>query len=160
MGRIIDREELKKEVERLREEGKRIVFTNGCFDIIHVGHIRYLREAKAQGDVLIVGLNSDSSVRMLKGEKRPLVPQGERAEILSALEMVDYVVIFDELTPDELIKIVRPDVDVKGGDYKSLEDIPERELVESLGGKMMIVGGVEGKSTTNLVETILERYGA
>ncbi len=160
MGRIIDREELKKEVERLREEGKRIVFTNGCFDIIHVGHIRYLREAKAQGDVLIVGLNSDSSVRMLKGEKRPLVPQGERAEILSALEMVDYVVIFDELTPDELIKIVRPDVDVKGGDYKSLEDIPERELVESLGGRMMIVGGVEGKSTTNLVETILERYGA
>lgn len=160
MGRIIDREELKKEVDKLRKEGKRIVFTNGCFDIIHVGHIRYLREAKAQGDVLIVGLNSDSSVRMLKGEKRPLVPQEERAEILSALEMVDYVVIFDELTPDELIKIVRPDVDVKGGDYKSLEDIPERELVESLGGRMMIVGGVEGKSTTNLVETILERYGA
>lgn len=158
MEKIIEREKLKKIIEELKKEGKRVVFTNGCFDIIHLGHIRYLREAKKEGDVLIVGLNSDKSVRMIKGGKRPLMSQEERAEILAALEMVDFVVLFDEPVPDELIKIIRPDIHIKGGDYSSPEELPEAELVRSLGGKVVIAQGVEGKSTTNIIRTILERY--
>lgn len=158
MGKIIDRENLKKKLEELRQKGKRIVFTNGCFDIIHIGHISYLKEAKNFGDVLIVGLNSDESVRMIKGDKRPLMPQEERAEILASLEMVDFVVLFDEPVPDELIKIVKPDFHIKGGDYSSPDELPEAKLVRSLGGKVVIARGIEGKSTTNIIRTILERY--
>lgn len=158
MGRVIEREKLREKVEELKREGRSIVFTNGCFDIIHLGHIRYLREAKSKGDVLIVGLNSDESVRRIKGEKRPLMPEEERAEILASLEMVDFVVLFDELVPDELIKLIRPDVHIKGGDYASPDELPEAELVRSLGGEVYIAQGVKGKSTSNLIEVILDRY--
>jgi len=158
MGKIIEREKIADVVAELRTEGKKIVFTNGCFDILHLGHIRYLREAKSRGDILIVGLNSDESVRKIKGEKRPIMGEEERAEILASLEMVDFVVIFDETVPDELIKLIRPDVHIKGGDYKSPEELPEAELVRSLGGEVIIVEGVEGKSTSNIIKTILKKY--
>lgn len=158
MGRVLQREELKRVVEELRRQGKKIAFTNGCFDIIHLGHIRYLREARNKGDVLIVGLNSDESVRKIKGDKRPIIPEEERAEILASLNMVDFVVIFDEPVPDELIKIVKPDVHIKGGDYSAPDELPEAELVRSLGGEVHIAQAVEGKSTTNIIETILERF--
>lgn len=158
MGEVIERTRLREKVEELKREGKRIVFTNGCFDIIHLGHIHYLREAKSKGDVLIVGLNSDESVKRIKGEKRPIMPEEERAEILASLEMVDFVVLFDEPVPDELIKIVRPDVHIKGGDYASPDELPEAELVRSLGGEVVIAKEVKGKSTTNIIKTILERY--
>ncbi|MGB9607574.1 MAG: D-glycero-beta-D-manno-heptose 1-phosphate adenylyltransferase [bacterium] len=158
MGKIIESDRLTKIVEELRREGKRIVFTNGCFDIIHLGHIRYLREAKSKGDVLIVGLNSDESVKKIKGAKRPIMKEEERAEILASLEMVDYVVIFQETVPDELIKLIKPDVHIKGGDYSSPEELPETPLVRSLGGEVVIAKGVEGKSTTNIIKTIIERF--
>lgn len=158
MEKIIEREKIADLVGRLRSEGKRIVFTNGCFDIIHLGHIRYLREAKSKGDILIVGLNSDESVRKIKGESRPIMGQEERAEILASLEMVDFVVIFEETVPDELIKLIKPDVHIKGGDYQSPDELPEAKLVRSLGGQVMIAKGVEGKSTSNIIKTIVERY--
>ncbi len=110
MEKIYSREELKKIIDRLRKEGKKIIFTNGCFDILHVGHTRYLEEAKKQGDVLVLGLNSDDSVRSIKGQKRPVIPENERADVVAALESVDYVTIFPELTPLELIEYLKPDV--------------------------------------------------
>jgi rfaE bifunctional protein nucleotidyltransferase chain/domain len=158
MGKIIEREKIADLVAKLRAEGKKIVFTNGCFDILHLGHIRYLREAKSRGDILIVGLNSDESVRKIKGENRPIMGEEERAEILASLEMVDFVVIFEETVPDELIRLIKPDIHIKGGDYKSPEELPEAELVRSLGGEVIIVEGVEGKSTSNIIKTILEKY--
>jgi rfaE bifunctional protein nucleotidyltransferase chain/domain len=158
MGKIIEREKIADLVAKLRAEGKRIVFTNGCFDILHLGHIRYLREAKSRGDILIVGLNSDESVRKIKGENRPIMGEEERAEILASLEMVDFVVIFEETVPDELIRLIKPDIHIKGGDYKSPEELPEAELVRSLGGEVIIVEGVEGKSTSYIIKTILKKY--
>ncbi|MGM9571097.1 MAG: D-glycero-beta-D-manno-heptose 1-phosphate adenylyltransferase [bacterium] len=143
--------------ERLRAEGKRVVFTNGCFDLLHIGHIRYLAEAKSQGDVLFVGVNSDSSVRKLKGDKRPLVKDVERAELLAALAACDYVTIFDELTPESLIRALQPDVHVKGGDYRK-EDLPEAEIVENYGGEVVLVNLILDHSTTDLIKVILERY--
>ncbi|ADV46675.1 D-glycero-beta-D-manno-heptose-7-phosphate kinase [Nitratifractor salsuginis] len=145
--RILDREALARRVERLRREGKRIVFTNGCFDILHLGHVKYLQKAASFGDVLIVGLNSDDSVRRLKGPERPVNPQYDRAYLLAALEAVDYVTIFDEDTPYELIRTVRPDVLVKGGDYAG------REVVGSdIAGELRLVEFVEGRSTTATIE--------
>lgn len=135
--------------------GKTIVFTNGCFDILHVGHIRYLREAARQGDILVVGLNSDRSVRELKGSGRPVIRQADRAEMLCALEFVDYVVIFDESTPYELIKCIRPDVLVKGADYKP-EEVVGRDIVEANGGKLVLVDYVAGKSTTGIIDRVQE----
>lgn len=143
--------------ENLKGAGKKVVFTNGCFDIIHSGHISYLYKAKNLGDVLIIGLNSDSSIKRIKGEKRPILPQNERAYILSALEMVDFVVMFEEDTPYELIKRVRPDVLVKGGDW-DIENIVGKDIVESYGGKVLNIPFVEGKSTTNIIERILSVY--
>lgn len=148
------RQELKAIVRNLKNDDARIVFTNGCFDILHLGHVRYLREAKRLGDILIVGLNSDDSVRSLKGKDRPYVSELERAEILASLECVDYVTIFSELRPDNLIKIVMPDIHVKGGDYK-ISQLPEKKLVEKLGGKVVVIPPIKGKSTTNIVERIL-----
>jgi len=145
--------ELSKLAESLRAGGKRIVFTNGCFDLLHAGHVRYLSQAKALGDVLIVGLNSDESVRKLKGAGRPLTPQAQRAEILSGLFSVDYVVVFDEERPDGLIEALKPDVHTKGGDY-SIDEIPEAKVVESYGGKVVILPEVEGASTTSLIERL------
>lgn len=144
-------------VKKLKLDNKYIVFTNGCFDIIHKGHITYLYEAKKLGDILVVGLNSDSSIKKIKGEKRPILPEDERAYILSALEMVDFVVIFHEDTPYELINIVKPHVLVKGGDW-NINNIVGKDIVESYGGKVLNIPFVEGKSTTNIIERILSVY--
>ncbi len=158
MKKILTWEELKKEADRLRGKGKKIAFTNGCFDILHVGHVQYLREARKTGDLLILGLNSDASVRAIKGEKRPLVPQGERAEVVASLAAVDYVTLFDEPTPLTLIEYLRPDLLVKGGDWKE-ESVVGRDAVRSWGGRVVIVPMTEGVSTTNIVEKILRTYG-
>lgn len=133
--------------------GKKIVFTNGCFDILHAGHVRYLRQAATLGDMLIVGLNSDASVKKLKGEGRPINTAADRAELLSALEFVDYIVVFDEETPYELIRRVQPDVLVKGGDYAP-EDVVGRDIVEARGGKLVLIDLVEGRSTTGIIHRI------
>jgi len=151
-------EEIKLELNKARIQGKKIVTTNGCFDILHVGHVRYLQEAKEFGDILVVAVNSDDSVKAIKGDKKPLVPEDERAELLAALECVDYVMIFPELDPIKFLEELRPDVHVKGGDY-TLEKVIERKTVESFGGEMRVVSGVSGKSTTNIIKLILERYG-
>ena len=148
MGKIVSRDELKKNVERLRTDGKKIVFTNGCFDIIHVGHVRYLKEAKSLGDILIVALNSDRSVSALKPE-RPINPQEHRAEVLAALEVVDYVTFFDEETPYDLIKLLNPDVLVKGGDWKK-EDIVGSDVAK----QTFSFPYVEGVSTSAIIEKI------
>ena len=142
-------------LKKLREEGKRIVWTNGCFDILHVGHITYLLSARAQGDALVVGLNSDRSVQENKGPDRPVVNEQDRALVLSALECVDYLVLFDDKTPMPLLEMFRPDVYAKGGDY-TIDTIvqEERRLVESYGGEIAIIPGVEGHSTTNIIDRI------
>jgi len=139
----------------LQAMGKKIVFTNGCFDIIHTGHTRYLAKAKSFGDLLIVAVNSDSSVREIKGEKRPINTQAERAEILAALESVDFVTIFDEPDPHKIISELQPDVLVKGGDWP-IEKIIGRDVVEARGGKVVNVPYVEGASTTSIIEKILK----
>ncbi len=149
--------ELRPLLEILRGTGKKIVFTNGCFDLIHTGHTRYLAKARSLGDVLVVAVNSDSSVRQLKGDKRPINGQNERAETLAALEAVDYVVIFDELDPLRVISELQPDVLVKGGDW-SVEKIIGRDVVESRGGRVISTGFIEGQSTTGVIEKIVERY--
>jgi rfaE bifunctional protein nucleotidyltransferase chain/domain len=146
-------DELVRIVGELKRQGKRIVFTNGCFDLLHAGHAAYLAQAKSLGDVLIVGLNSDSSVRALKGSERPLVPQNDRALLLASLAFVDFVVLFDDLTPHRLIEAIKPDVHVKGGDYTEA-DLPEAPLVRSYGGQVVILPKVEGRSTTELVQRI------
>ncbi|MCG2676470.1 D-glycero-beta-D-manno-heptose 1-phosphate adenylyltransferase, partial [bacterium] len=146
-------DELIKVVEGLKKKGRKIVFTNGCFDLLHLGHIRYLREAKRLGDILIVGLNSDNSVRSLKGRERPLVKEKDRTEILSALEVVDYIVIFDELTPKNLIDSITPHILVKGGDWKR-EDVVGRDTVEAHGGEVVIIPEVKGYSTSALIKKI------
>ena len=153
---IIERREIKRRCEEIRREGKRIVFTNGCFDIIHVGHVRYLNLAKAYGDVLIVGLNSDESVRRLKGESRPINNEQDRAEVLLGLKSVDEVVIFGEQTAESLIEEIKPEVYVKGGDY-NLDNLPEAKIVQSYGGRVEIVELVEGKSTTNILKAIQKK---
>ncbi|MCD5401296.1 D-glycero-beta-D-manno-heptose 1-phosphate adenylyltransferase [candidate division NPL-UPA2 bacterium] len=153
MGKVVSLSELKKIVEKERAAGEKIVFTNGCFDLIHVGHIRYLQEAKGRGDLLIVAVNSDQSVRKLKGEGRPLVPEGERAEIISALASVDYVVIFPQETPAEIIALLKPDILVKGKDYRK-EEIVGRETVEAGGGEVVTIPLSEGHSTKGLLEKI------
>ena len=135
---------------------KKIVFTNGCFDILHVGHKRYLQQAATLGDILVVGVNSDTSVKRLKGPSRPVNNEQDRAEMLSALGFIDYVVIFDEDTPYELIKKIQPDVLVKGGDYKP-EDVIGRDIVEARGGRLELISFVEGKSTTNIINKINQK---
>ena len=156
--KIFQRKELAAIIQRLKSEGKVVVTTNGCFDVLHLGHLRYLQAARQQGDVLVVAVNSDSSVRELKGENRPLIPDVERAEMLAGLECVDYVVIFPELTPIELLADLKPNIHVKGGDYK-LEQLIEKDIVEKNGGRVLVGLNVQGKSTTNLIEVICERFG-
>jgi len=155
--KIKGREELLKIIQDLKIKGKGIVFTNGCFDLLHIGHIRYLEEAKTLGDVLIVGVNSDSSVRKLKGPERPILPVEERTEILSGLGCVDYITIFDELDPLNLISSLQPDVLVKGGDWTK-EQVVGGEVVERSGGEVVIIPFVQGASTSNQIEIILKRY--
>jgi D-beta-D-heptose 7-phosphate kinase/D-beta-D-heptose 1-phosphate adenosyltransferase len=154
MGKIIERDRLLTERERLRREGKRVVFTNGCFDLLHPGHVRYLKNARALGDALIVALNSDRSVRALKGERRPVLNEQERAEVIAALEAVDYVTVFDEQTPRELIASLLPDVLVKGGDWL-VEQIVGREEVAAAGGTVLSLPYIEGSSTTDIIARIL-----
>jgi rfaE bifunctional protein nucleotidyltransferase chain/domain len=153
MTKLLQIDALTFERERMRREGKRVVFTNGCFDLLHSGHVRYLTEARGLGDALIVGLNSDRSVRALKGEGRPILNESERAEVLAALEAVDFVVVFDEDTPQELIARLLPDVLVKGGDWP-LDQIVGREDVEATGGKVMSLPYVQNASTTDLIDRI------
>jgi D-beta-D-heptose 7-phosphate kinase/D-beta-D-heptose 1-phosphate adenosyltransferase len=151
------RRELLRIINDLKAEGKRIVFTNGCFDLLHIGHVRYLKKAKALGDVLVVGVNGDASVRKLKGPKRPILPEAERAEILSGLGCVDYITLFDEMNPLKLITSLRPNVLVKGGDWTK-EQTVGKEVVERSGGEVVIIPFVKGASTSNLIETILKKY--
>jgi len=147
--KLVAREDLPALGERHRAAGRTVVFTNGCFDLLHVGHLRYLRAARALGDVLIVGVNTDAGVRRLKGPERPLVPEEERAELLAGLECVDHVTLFPEPTPEETIRALRPAIHAKGGDYTA-EALPEAALVRSLGGRVVILPLVPGRSTTLL----------
>lgn len=152
-------EQLRSVVERLRAAGKRVVWTNGCFDIIHAGHVAYLERAAREGDVLVVGLNSDASVRSLKGEGRPIVPESERSMILAAFAAVDYVTVFDDASPLRAIDALRPDVYAKGGNYTiDTIDQNERRLVEGYGGRIAIIPGVDGRSTTNIVRRLNAEY--
>ena len=156
-GKRVDLETMVAERERLRDAGRRVVFTNGCFDILHLGHVQYLTFARRQGDVLVIGLNSDASVRRNKGPKRPIVPEEERAALLLALRCVDYVVLFDEETPEKLIGRLVPDVLVKGRDWAHF--VAGREVVEAAGGRVVLADLVPGRSTTGTIERILDVYG-
>lgn len=151
---ILDRASLIESVDAERRAGKSIVLTNGCFDLLHVGHIRYLMGAAAVGDVLITAINSDRQVRLLKGEGRPAMPEDERAEMIAALRFVDYVTIFDEPTVTELILAIRPDFHAKGTDYTP-ESVPERDTVLSVGGRVVIVGDPKDHSSTELIRRAL-----
>lgn len=155
--KIKSREELKEIVDRARTEGRKVAFTNGCFDLIHVGHTRYLQEAKKYGDIFIVAVNSDSSVRALKGDSRPIISEDQRAEVLAALGCVDYVTIFSELDPLKLITYLKPDFLVKGGDWAA-DTIIGKEVVEAEGGRVIRVSVIEGAATTNIVQRIIDRY--
>ncbi|MBI5587973.1 MAG: D-glycero-beta-D-manno-heptose 1-phosphate adenylyltransferase [Deltaproteobacteria bacterium] len=152
--KVISLKRLTEELKAKRKRGKKIVFTNGCFDIIHAGHVRYLNKARSLGDILVVGLNSDSSVKAIKGETRPIVPQNERAEVLSALTSVDYIVIFNDPTPVKLIREIKPDILAKGADWAA-KDIVGGGIVRENGGKIARITLVKGRSTTNIIKKIL-----
>lgn len=157
MGRRCTLSEMLAVREQLRLEGKQLVFTNGVFDILHRGHCEYLRDARAQGDAMVVGLNSDASVRRLKGPLKPIVGEEDRSAVLEALASVDYVVIFDEDTPHGIISALLPDILIKGSDY-ALDDIVGRREVEAAGGRVCTIPLTEGRSSTNIISTIIERY--
>jgi D-beta-D-heptose 7-phosphate kinase/D-beta-D-heptose 1-phosphate adenosyltransferase len=152
--KIINREALKEKLQALKKGGKKIVFTNGCFDFLHVGHVRYLKAARAQGDVLVVGLNSDGSVRQIKGPRRPVVPEDQRAEILASLACVDFVTLFEEPDPAMIIRFLMPDVLVKGADWAK-DAIVGRDIVEGAGGRVVRIPLTEGVSTSGLIQKIL-----
>ena len=153
---ILDREELSAKVADLRDRGAKVVLANGCFDLFHVGHLRYLAGAAALGDVLVVGVNSDEQARRLKGEGRPHTPQNERAEIIAGVRCVDLVTIFDEPTVEELLLALKPDFHAKGTDYTT-ETVPEREIVRSYGGSVAIVGDPKDHSSTEIIERLSKR---
>ena len=153
MNKYLLKNDISEIVEELKNENKKIVFTNGCFDILHVGHVRYLNKSAEFGDVLIIGLNSDASVKRLKGETRQLNNENDRAEVLLGLKSVDYVVLFDENTPENLLEIIKPDVYTKGADY-TLETLPEAKTVIKNGGRVEFIEMVQGKSTTNIINSI------
>lgn len=140
-------------VEKLRRRGKKIVLANGCFDLLHVGHARYLAEARSMGDVLIVAVNGDRSVRRLKGKGRPLMPAPARAELVAGFESADYVIIFPEFNVERLLRAIRPDVHVKGGDYTA-DTVPERDVVKSYGGRVAIAGGPKVRSTRGIIRRV------
>ena len=158
-GRLLDVEAAMEWRETMRAQGKRVVFTNGCFDVLHAGHVNYLAWARAQGDALIVGLNSDASVRNLKGERRPLVPFEDRATLLRALRSVDVVVEFAERTPEVLLDRIRPDVHVKSSQYRE-DELPERTVVLQHGGEIRLAPHLAGHSTTDIIAEIISRYGS
>src|SRR6266403_2480743 len=153
MSRIVKRSDLITIVEKERRSGKRIVLANGCFDLLHVGHVRYLAAAKALGDLLIVGINSADPARRLKGEGRPLLPQDHRAEIISSIETVDLVTIFSEPTVEELLLALKPDFHAKGTDYTE-DSVPERDVVRSFGGRVVIVGDSKDHSSSSIIEAV------
>ncbi len=155
-GRVVTMAEARDARDQVRRRGLRVVFTNGCFDLLHRGHVALLEAARAEGHLLVVGLNSDESVRRLKGEGRPLVPAADRAAVLAALRAVDFVVVFDEDTPAALIAALEPDVLVKGADY-AVEEVVGRETVEAAGGRVVIVPLVQGHSTSRLVDRLAAR---
>ncbi len=164
--KILSREELAVEVRRRQQAGERGVFTNGCFDLLHLGHVRYLQQARALGDFLMLGLNDDAGVRALKGPGRPLVPQAERAEILAALTCIDYITIFAEPTAGPLVALLQPTIYVKGGDYASAqsnvpdtERLPEAKIVQAYGGVVRLIAYLPGHSTTELIEAIKQLPG-
>lgn len=159
MKSIYTRAEILAIRKKLKEEKKKVVFTNGCFDVLHAGHVDYLNKAKAAGDVLILGLNSDASVKRIKGEMRPIVKEEERAFILSNLKAVDYVTLFEEDTPHEIISELIPDILVKGADW-AIDKIVGRDIVEENGGEVKTISFVTDQSTTNIIQTILDRYGS
>ncbi len=159
IGKILSLDELLGMRQGLRAAGKTVVFTNGVFDLLHVGHVRYLASARAQGDVLVVAINSDQTVSKLKGEGRPVISESERAEILAALRCVDYVTIFDDMSPRSLIAELLPDVLVKGGDY-GLDEIHGREEVEAAGGKVISLPFVQGASTSTVIERMKRAVGS
>ncbi|NVM57438.1 MAG: D-glycero-beta-D-manno-heptose 1-phosphate adenylyltransferase [Desulfobacterales bacterium] len=156
--KIVERKALKEKLLALKMAGKRIVFTNGCFDLLHIGHVRYLKAARAEGDVLVVGLNSDRSVRRIKGPGRPVVPENERAEVLTSLACVDFVTLFDEPDPLVTIRSLMPDVLVKGADWQE-DAIVGRDVVEAKGGRVVRIPLAQGASTTGIIEKILANHG-
>lgn len=151
--KIIAREDIKAVAEKIKLSGQTVVFTNGCFDILHAGHVRYLAAARALGDCLIVGLNSDESVRGLKGPTRPVNGEEDRAEVLAALSAVDYVVVFGDRTAEGLVADIKPDIYVKGGDY-CVEDLPEAKVVKAYGGRTVLVPEVPGRSSSSIIDRI------
>lgn len=155
--KIISPQKLKLILKTLQKRGKKIVFTNGCFDILHAGHVRYLKQAKKLGDILVLALNSDGSVRKIKGMNRPIVPQKERAEIVSSLEDVDFVTFFHEKDPYRIISFLKPNILVKGGDWKKNEIIGA-DIVVKNGGKIKVIPYLKGKSTTNIIQKIIRNY--
>jgi D-beta-D-heptose 7-phosphate kinase/D-beta-D-heptose 1-phosphate adenosyltransferase len=157
-SKIVDWDALLSARERCHAKGQKVVWTNGCFDLIHVGHARSLQAARRLGDALVIGLNSDESVRRLKGPERPILPEAERAELLAALECVDYVIIFPELTPERALMRLRPDIHTKGSDYAPPDGkpIPEAHVVQSYGGEIRFLDFVPGISTTDLIRRIRE----
>jgi D-beta-D-heptose 7-phosphate kinase/D-beta-D-heptose 1-phosphate adenosyltransferase len=157
-NKIISRPQIAGLISDLKKKRKKIVFTNGCFDLLHVGHIRYLREARASGDCLVIGLNSDQSIRDIKDPARPLIAEEQRAEVLAALECVDYIILFDEADPFQLIEEVRPDVLVKGADW-AMDKIIGADLVSSYGGEVRRVDLVPSISTSEIINRIISRYG-
>jgi len=157
MNGLMPLDEIKKIRNKFLIEKKKVVFTNGCFDLIHAGHVDYLTKARELGDVLIVGLNSDKSVRNIKGDKRPILKEKERAFIISSLRPVDYVVLFDEDTPANLIAEIIPDILVKGADW-SIENIIGREVVEANGGEVKTISFVNDQSTSKIIKSILDKY--
>jgi len=156
--KILNLKELKNKLVYLRKKKKKIAFTNGCFDLLHLGHIKYLAQAKNLADILIVGINSDASVQKIKGKKRPIIPLKQRMNVLAALEAVDFVISFNQATPYRLIKIVKPDFLVKGGDWQT-KDIVGRDIVESYKGKVVRIPFLKGLSTTQIIKRIVERFG-
>ncbi|MBL0701440.1 MAG: D-glycero-beta-D-manno-heptose 1-phosphate adenylyltransferase [Desulfosarcina sp.] len=158
LNKIIKSDDISSKIQPLRKNGKKIVFTNGCFDILHAGHVRYLAAAGAEGDILIVGLNSDKSVKLIKGNKRPIISQTQRAEVLAALEPVNYVTIFNEPDPFKLICRIKPDVLVKGADWEE-KDIIGADIVKKNGGKIVRVDIVQQISTSDIIQRIMDTMG-
>ncbi|MFP4548081.1 MAG: D-glycero-beta-D-manno-heptose 1-phosphate adenylyltransferase [Fidelibacterota bacterium] len=154
--KILTKDECKERIRIDQQEGKKVVFTNGCFDVLHVGHLTLLEKAKSFGDRLCVGINSDASVKILKGENRPINSQEDRTRLLAALYVVDYVTVFDEQTPCEIISFLRPDIHVKGGDYdpNDFDNMPEAKVVKEYGGTIKIINLVEGKSSSNIIKQL------
>ena len=153
--KVVKRDEIQAVAQEIKQMKKTLVFTNGCFDILHAGHVRYLQAAKELGDCLVVGLNSDESVRSLKGIQRPINKEEDRAEILSALSAVDYVVVFSETTAEQLVREIKPDFYVKGGDY-NVKSLPEAEIVAKYGGKTVLIPEVPGRSSSNIIKKITD----